>query len=317
MPIVFVPPPNPNPSPPPPPAPSPGINRADLTEEILSNLQGFTAAPDQVTALLADMTETDATLRVADSTGVSSGILEIGDELVWATAFDVASGNVTLLPKGRGWRGTTPAAHPKGETVTISPNVPRQVVIREINNQIEALYPTLFGIKTTQFVHDDPLKNAWPLPADAEAVFDVRFQDFLGNWERVRNWEVEFSTDTALSSTGTAVRIGNVPIGYPVQIVYGTRPSPMTTPESTLADTGLQRGAKDLLVLGTLARILPMLDVSRLAVQHAAADELATPRPLGSASALADKFAKQYTQRLTEERRILNDRYPARIHWTR
>jgi hypothetical protein len=313
MPIVFIPPPNPDPTPPPPPAPPPGINRADLVEEVLSNLQGFTAAPDQVTCLLADMTETDATLRVADSAGVSSGILEIGDELVWATAFDGASGNVTLLPKGRGWRGTTPAPHAKGETVTISPNIPRQVVIREINNQIEALYPSLFGTRTFSFMCDDPLRDAWPLPVEAEGVYDVRWQDFLGNWERVRNWEVEFNGDDGVA----AVRVGHVPTGYMVKVVYGVRPSTMDTPETTLSETGLQRGAKDLLVLGSLARILPMLDVSRLAVQHAAADELATPRPLGSAQSLSEKFATQYKQRLFEERRILNDRYPARIHWTR
>jgi len=296
---------------------SDGTTRNDIVEEVLSDLQGFTAAPDQVTSLTADIAAAATSLTVADTAGVSSGILEIGNELVWVTGFDAQSGNVTLLPKGRGWRGTKAVPHTAGETVVVSPNVPRSVVIREVNNQVRALYPSLFGIKTFTFNHDDPLQNAWPLPADAEAVFDVRFKDVLGNWERVRHWEVEFSTDTALATSGVALRVGGVPIGYPVQVVYGARPTPMTDDNSLFAATGLQSGAKDLLVLGALARIIPMLDVSRLAVQHAAADELATPRPLGSASALADKFTKTYTQRLNEERRILSDRYPARVHWTR
>lgn len=313
MPLVIRNPSSPDPGLPPP----DGTTRNDIVEEVLSDLQGFTAAPDQVTSLTADITATSTTLTVQDAAGVSSGILEIGDELVWVTGFDGLSGNVTLLPKGRGWRGTKAVPHVQGDTVVVSPNIPRSVVVREVNNQIRALYPSLFGVKTYQFMHDNPLQNAWALPADAEAVFDVRFKDFLGNWERVRNWEVEFSTDAAVSASGVAVRVGSVPIGYPVQIVYGVRPAPLATDSALLADTGLQPGAKDLLVLGALARIIPMLDVSRLAVQHAAADELATPRPLGSASALADKFAKQYTQRLIEERRILSDRYPARIHWTR
>jgi len=299
-------------------APPPdGTTRDDVVEEILSNLQGFTAAPDQVTALTSDLTATGTILTVQDTTGVSTGILEIGDELVWVTGYDAQSGNVTLLPKGRGWRGTKAVTHTKGDTVVVSPNVPRSVVVREVNNQIRALYPSLFGVKTFTFTHSDPLQNAWGVPGEAEAVFDVRWKDNLGNWERVRNWEVEFSVDSGISASGIAVRLGNVPIGYPVQLVYGVRPTPLNTATSTIADTGLQSGAKDLLVLGALARIIPMLDVSRLAVQHAAADELATPRPLGSASALADKFAKQYTVRLNEERRILSDRYPARIHWTR
>ena len=313
MPVVIR-----DPSTPTPPSPVPdGTTRADIVEEVLSNLQGFTAAPDQVTALTGDITATDTTLTVADAAGVSSGVLEIGTELVWATGFDAQSGNVTLLPKGRGWRGTKAVPHLKGDTVVVSPNVPRQVVIREVNNQLRALYPSLFGIKSFQFDHSDPLQEAWPVPADAEAVFDVRFKNLIGNWERVRRWELEFSADTALFPSGIAVRLSGIPIGYPVQVVYGVRPTTLDDDASLLADSGLQPGAKDLLVLGSLARIIPMLDVSRLAVQHAAADELATPRPLGSASALADKFAKTYAQRLVEERRILSDRYPARIHWTR
>jgi len=304
-------------SPLPPPPPVDGTDRDDIVEEILSDLQGFTAAPDQVTSLTSDITADATTLTVQDAAGVSSGLLEIGDELMWVTGFDGQSGNVTLLPKGRGWRGTTAVAHGKGDTVVVSPNVPRSVVVREVNNQIRALYPSLFGVRTYEFIHDNPLQNAWPLPAEAEAVFDVRFKDYLGNYERVRNWEVEFSTDATVSTSGVAVRVGHVPIGYPVQIVYGVRPTVLSTGTSLLADTGLQPGAKDLLVLGALARIIPMLDVARLEVQHAAADELATPRPLGSASALADKFTKQYQQRLVEERRILSDRYPARVHWTR
>jgi len=294
-----------------------GDDLGSLIDEILSNLQGYTASPDQVTFLSQDVTADALTFKVDDSAGVSSGLMEIGNELIWATGFDEASANVTVLPRGRGWRGTHAAPHLAGDTVVLSPAVPRSVVTREINNQLNSLYPSLFAVGTYEFTHDDPLKIAWSVPVGVEIVLDVRYQDFLGNWQRVKAWELEYSSDAAVSTTGVSVRISNVPIGFKVQIVYGTRPPVFSDETSSLSSAGLSPGVKDLLVFGCMARIMPMLDVARLSVQHVAADELATPRPLGSASALADKFWKQYQQRLAEERRILNDRYPARIHWTR
>jgi len=288
----------------------------DIIEEILSNLQGYTAAPDQITSLSQTIDPSQLSFKVDDAQGISSGLIEIGSELMWVRAFDEASTNVQILPKGRGWRNTRADTHLAGDTVVISPAVPRSVVAREVNNQLSALYPSLFCVGAFEFTLDDPLKVAWQVPVEAECILDVRWLDFLGNWQRVRHWELEYNSDAAPTSA-VSVRLSNVPPGFKVQVVYGKRPRLLGSESATLAGAGLPVGAKDLLVLGSMARIMPMLDVSRLSVQHAAADELASPRPLGSASALADKFWKQYTQQLAEERRILSDRYPARIHWTR
>lgn len=288
----------------------------DIIEEVLSNLQGYTAAPDQLTSLSESIDPDQLSFRVDDAAGISSGVIEINSELMWVKSYDQASATVVLLPRGRGWRSTNKETHLAGDTVVISPAVPRSVVAREINNQLASLYPSLFCVGTHEFMLDDPLKVAWEVPIEVESILDVRYKDFLGNWQRVTHWEVEYSSDAGITS-GISLRISNVPVGFKVQVVYGKRPRKLGSENATLAGAGLPVGAKDLLVLGCMARIIPMLDVSRLTVQHVAADELATPRPLGSASALADKLWKQYAQRLAEERRILTDRYPARIHWTR
>lgn len=287
---------------------------ANLIEEVLSNLQGFSAESDQITSLAAAMASDDLTVQVTDPTEISRGLIEIGDELLWVQSADPVTGTATLLPHGRGWRGTAALSHEAGQTVVISPNFPRSVIMRELCNQIRGLYPNLFAVSTLQFDYTDPLKTAYEIPDEAEAILDVRTQDHLGNWQRVRRWEVERGTDTP---SGNSLRIGDALLGYPVRVVYGAKP---VVPESTndaLAATGLPASCKDVIVLGAMVRLIPMLDVARLTTQAVPADELDTARPLGSALAIAKDLRATYEQRLAQERRVLTDRYPARIHWTR
>lgn len=285
-----------------------------LVEEILSVLQGFTADSDMVTSLTADITADATTFVVDDASGLSSGVVEIGDELVWVRSVDTTSGTVQTLPSGRGWRGTQAVAHSAGELVSISPTVPRSAIVREINNTIRAIYPSLFAVTTTQFTYNDNTKLAWDIPAEAEAVLDVRWRNQYGNWETAKTWSVVNSLNLTDHTTGTALRLQGVPVGYDVQVVYGRKPSVLTSVTQDWTDCGLTDGAKDLLVLGAITRLLPALDVSRLSVVYAAADELDQPRPLGSALSIAKQYRQDYLTRLAEERDVLNRRYPARWH---
>lgn len=292
---------------------------ASLTDEVLSNIQGFTASPDQMTYLVASMTSSDTSILVNDATNVSRGMIEIGGELIWVQSVDTSSNTLTTLPNGRGWRGTTAAAHSDNDTVVISPTIPTSVVKREINNEIAALYPNVFGVGTTEFTYDSVIKDAWELPADAEAILDVRWKDFLNNWQRIRGWEIEHSSDTTTFATGISLRISSlIPISRTVQVVYIKKPVALVNDADVFETvTGLSTGAKDLVVMGSMIRILPMLDVARLGVQYAPAEELAQPRPLGSALQIAKELRNTYQQRLLQERTILAKRYPARVHLTR
>lgn len=308
MPIVIVVPGGVDPGTPPP----DGTTRNDIVEEILSNVQGFTASPDQVTSLSADLSDTATSLRVDSATGIANGMIEIGNELLWVTRFDQTSGDVELLPRGRGWRGTTAEAHASGDTVVVSPTVPRSAVIRELNNQLRSLFPQLFGVAEETFTFDEIHQAAYPVPAIAEMVLDVRYKDVQDNWQRVRSWEVEHTPEAA-----PALRFRGVPLGQQVQVVYGLRPGTLDTDDALLATTGLSSSIKDLLIPGVLARLLPMIDVARLGVQHAVADELAQARQLGTAATLANEFKKTFDQRLAQEVNALQRRYPARVHFTR
>jgi len=66
-----------------------------------------------------------------------------------------------------------------------------------------------------------------------------------------------------------------------------------------------------------MVRVIPNLDVSRLQVQYAAAEEMGAPRPNGGAITVAKYVQQQYLMRLRQERDVLNKNYPCRVHYTR
>jgi hypothetical protein len=289
----------------------------DVLEEVLSNLQGYSAAPDQVTSIASLVGLTDTVLTVDDATTLGRGLIEVGQELMWVQTKSDTGGTVTLLPKGRGWRGTTATTHDVGDTVVVSPSVPRSVVAREANNQIRALYPDVYAVATQEFVYDNVLKTGWAVPAEAVAILDVRWKNYLNNWERIKSWEAENSTNLTDFPTGRCVRLWRIPVGRTVQVVYGTIPLTLSAESDLFSTTGLSASAKDLVVLGTMVRVIPNLDVSRLQVQYAAAEEMGAPRPNGGAITVAKYVQQQYLMRLRQERDVLNKNYPCRVHYTR
>ena len=289
----------------------------DIIDEILGSLQGYTAAPDQVTALTNDITDSATSLVVDEATYVSRGMIEIGDELMYVQSVNSTTNTLTLLPRGRGYRRTTAAAHSAGDTVVISPAVPRSAVAMEMNNQIRALYPNLFGIGTTEFSFDDVIQQGWEIPAEAVAILDVRYKDPLNNWQRVRAWEVEYSANETDFPSGAMLQFGGVPYGRTVRVVYAKRPAAFTDSTTAFSTTGLSDSCKDVVTLGTLIRLLPNMDISRLSVQQAEAAAIAATRQLDAGTAISRDLQRRYAIRLGEERKALNMQYPARIHFGR
>lgn len=296
----------------------PGITFGSVIEEIISNLQGYTAAPDQVTSVATEVSALDSTeIYVDDASVAGRGIIEVGAELMWVQNVNAGANCLNVLPRGRGWRGSTPTTHEVGETVTVSPAVPRFVVAREINNQIRSLYPDIYAVEKTEFPYVSS-QIAWEIPPEAVAILDVRWRTYVGDWERISNWEMESSMNTTDFPSGKTVRIvQNIPTGVTIQVVYAVVPIEFVSEGDSFSSSGLEPSAKDLVVLGVMARVAPNLDVSRLSVEYVPAGEMATSRPHGGAITVAKFLEAKYAQRVAQERAKLNRLYPARIHMTR
>lgn len=287
-----------------------------IVDEVIHNLQGFSAKTDALATLNGAIDEAATQIGLDDTAGFSRGVVQVGEELLYVSRVDATSGQLVVPPWGRGFRGTTAAAHGDGEMVVMAPSWPRATVAGKVNEVIRELYPTLFAVKTITFTSSST-QISHPLPADALRVLDVRWK-WTGavppQWERARAYEVLWGQSTDESPSGIVLDLfDSMPDGSTVLVTYAAEPSLMTQPNDEFtATTGLGGSVASLVVLGTTVKLLPYLDAARLPVETVASDEADDRRAVGTASQTAQTFLRLYTLRLQEEQAALNARYPAR-----
>jgi len=80
--------------------------------------------------------------------------------------------------------------------------------------------------------------------------------------------------------------------------------------------TGLPESCKDLIVLGATYRLLSNLDPARASMVSPQADETDSKRPYGSSQSLTRQVYALFTQRLNEEIKNQQDKYPIRVHYS-
>jgi hypothetical protein len=292
---------------------------AQLVDEVIGKLQGFTVSPDQVTYITADITSGATALTVDDPAQLGSGIAEIDDELIYIKAVDNTTGSVTLPPFGRGYRSTTAAAHTANTKFVMSPDWPRSMVKQEINRTIAALYPTLYAVKEAPTFTTNGVTYQFDVPAASERVVDVRWLfNPVDGWMRAHQWEQENSAPTSFTNDRYISIYDALPPGSTVQVLYATQPTALVnSADDYAATTGLPDSSSDVVVLGVMARLAQFLDLGRLTIESASADALAQQRPTGGPTQIAAQLYRQYQQRLEDERKSLSQRYPARAHKTR
>jgi hypothetical protein len=287
-----------------------------LIDEVILALQGWGMNKDQLSTLQTGITSGSTTITLTHAGDVGRGLIEIDEELIWVDSADGL--NLTIPPWGRGFKGTIAASHSAGAAVYVNPTWPRSVVAREINNTIKALYPGLFAVKATSF---SASTTTWQyeIPADAERLLEVQWRyNTIDGWQQVSGWELSHSADTDDFATGKFLSLpGYVPTSATVRVLYAAAPTTFSSVSDAYSVTGLPATSKDVIVLGTAARLTPWLDVGRLPVQTAEADALDSPRPLGTSIQAGKELRNQYNARLQEERRALYMKYPIRAHKVR
>ena len=96
-------------------------------------------------------------------------------------------------------------------------------------------------------------------------------------------------------------------------VTYKKQPSILSADADTIATSGLRESARQLLTLGACAQLLSMMDVSRLTVDAAPADELDTNNQIGSAARLANQFQIRFEMEVEKERQRLRETTPPKI----
>lgn len=289
---------------------------ASLVEGVLDALYGHSSVQDAVTNLSTSVDASTTTLQVDDASSMSAGLIEVDSELMRVRSVDLGSGAVTLLPSGRGVRGSTAAAHAAGAEVRISPVIPYLSAIREVNAEISALFPRLSAVATTE-LGASASTITYKLPADAVTVLDVRWRNPAGHWDKVRHWEVEFSQNTTDYASGRTIRAITPGVGK-IRVIYGKRFTSLSALTDTLAGAGVPESCEDVIRMGAMIRLLPTMDLGRISnitVPSANANDR-PPQP-ATGTLITREIKQQYVARLEQEVGAFRLEFPSRIHFTR
>ena len=307
----------------------------NMIDEVSMNLSGYTLTQDRSTYLKTAVTTTTSSsasptsLSLGSTDNVGKGIVEIDEELMWIDTYDRVGNTATVAPYGRGYLGTGPLAntgttHDADTKVTISPTFPRFSIKRAINDTINALGSSIFAAATTTITSNAAVA-AFRLPTTGDSlnirnILSVAYQSIGASkeWIPIRSWRLDANANTTAFTSGQTISIYDVvPSGRTIQIVYSKDPAVFTTNAQDFAtQTGLPDSCKDLTILGATYRLLTNLDPARASMVSPQADEVDSKRPYGSSQSLTKNIYALYSQRLAEEIKKQENKYPIRVHYS-
>jgi hypothetical protein len=291
----------------------------DMVEEVLINLEGFTLRQDRTTYLTAAIDNNDLTMSLASGDNIGKGIVEIDDELIHLDSVDRSDRSATISPFGRGYRGTTAAAHTLNTKVTFSPSFPRLSVKRAINDTIRAVYPNIFGVASTTFTYN-AAQTTYSLPVNAETVLALSWDSIgpSGEWIPIRRWRQDpTAASTEYATTNSISIYDSLVPGRTVQVIYTKEPTTLSSGSDVFTTvTGLPESTRDVIIYGAAYRMVSFLDPGRLTFTSPEADQNDTTRQFGAGTNTARYLLALYQQRLQEESQKLNGKYPVRVHYT-
>jgi hypothetical protein len=301
---------------------------ANMIDEVLINLSGYTFQQDRATHLttaVTTLTSTSASpliLSLGSTDSVGKGILEIDEELLWVDSFDRVANTATVSPYGRGYLGTTAATHVADSKVTISPTFPRFSVKRAINDTIRSLGASIFAVKSTSFTFNAAQSTYAFNNLDIKNILTVSWEDIgpSKEWRPLRRWDFDSTADaTAWGAGAQTITLGEAPIsGRTVRVVYAADPTAFTTNAQVYTtQTGLPESTRDVVILGAAYRLLTFLDPARASQVSPQADETDSKRPYGASQSATKQLYALYTQRLNEETQSQQQNYPPRVHFSR
>ena len=301
---------------------------ANMIDEVLINLAGYTFQQDRTTHLTAPVTTTTSSsaspliLSLGSTDSVGKGIVEINEELLWVDSFDRVANTATVAPYGRGYLGTTAATHTADTKVSISPVFPRFSVKRAINDTIRSLGASIFAVKNTSFTFNAARSTYAFNNLDIKNILTVSWEEIgpSREWRPIRKWDFDSTADaTAFGANAQTITLGEAPIsGRSVRVVYAADPTAFTNNTDVYTTTtGLPESTRDVVILGAAYRLLTFLDPARASQVSPQADETDSKRPYGASQSATKQLYALYTQRLNEETQSQQQNYPPRVHFSR
>jgi hypothetical protein len=292
----------------------------ELVDEVALTMNGYVGGEADATYLSSPIGTSDTSFTVADATIISTGLIEIDDELMWVLSKIESSGSLTLHPAGRGWLSTTAATHAANAVVKANPPLPRKIIKNAINDTMRGTWPALFRVAQTSITALGA-RLTYSLPAEAQDALNVSWQTPgpTQRWSPVRRYRVDKMADTTAFPTGKTIDImEDVVPGRRISVTYSAVPNPLVNDtDDFVSITGLVDSARDVVVLGTVARLLGYQEAHRIQGSSIEASERGEDVPVGASVNASKYIYSLYLQRREEERQELLRRYPPRGYMAR
>lgn len=292
---------------------------AEMVEDTLAEVSSYVKNQESVTVLLEELAADGEIFTVDDASSLSKGIVEIGDELVYLKSVNKNASTGTVLPGGRGWRGTTATVHPVHTIVRNNPTFPRDQVKRALNDTIRGIDLKAIGSHEFEF---DGVSYAYPLPVNFSDVTGVSWNapDTTEVWPIIRrfrvdrNWRVEGEPNTVRS----AIVLNEFPMpGRTVRVQYTKDATPLSDPTDEFTDTGLPSSAEDVIRLGAMWRLVSTIDSGKVTAMTPSADLIDSPVSAGQSTSVARYIFQLFSVRLAEEKARQQDNYLSIIQYAR
>jgi len=191
-----------------------------MTDEVSRKLAGFTLRQDRQTHLTSAIGINDLTIPVASAKNISTGIVQVDDELIYVDSFDRVANTLTIPPYGRGYNGTTVSNHTNGSRLIVSPTYPTVDIKQGINDTIQAVFPQLYVTGNYTFTYS-PARLTYALPDNVETVLGLSYETVgpTKEWLPVRNYRVDSMANTAAFNSRNSISLyAGIPPGRTVNV---------------------------------------------------------------------------------------------------
>ena len=267
----------------------------------------------------------------------AGAIIEVGQELMFSTALNTVTNEITVT---RGARGTTAAAHSAGDLIKITPAFPRKNVYDAVTDQIKNLYPTLFAVETLELVSGTgyrllgtygtdgdtynhivaPLKaisqyTDWSSGSDQTGLTYKGVAVELIDLPNPFTWTDDTQTErTKTYTTGPnvvhALQFYGIANGHTVFVTFKKKFVAPTSEATTLASVGLETEYEPIVMAGVAAQMLAGKDIKNIDARYITEQMAAQNYPVGSSNTIRNSLL-QYQQILIQQARTnLRSKYP-------
>lgn len=290
---------------------------SELTEQTLHEIGAYTRNQESITVITQPVSATDLVFTVDETSALSRGSVEIGDEIVYVKKVNAQSGTVEVMPGGRGWSGSTASSHNALTIVRNNPLFSRSQIKRAINDTIVGI--DLMSIGSYDFIFDGST-FAYPLPTDFKNVTGVSWEvpDTTGIWDLIRHYRIDRNFRVPGSDVvRSAIILDEAPMpGQTVRVQYARFPTPLTDAQD-FAVTGLPASAQDVIRLGAMWRLVSTVDPGKVVAITPSSEVLDAAVQPGQSTATARYIYQLFSVRLAEEKSKQMINYMSVINYQR